>query len=58
VQEDVDEVAEDGQRHEAQEEVGDHDTVLRPGVAGSRGVDARLTPLDAFLTTPALGSGR
>jgi hypothetical protein len=58
VQEDVHEVAQQGDAGHDEQDVEDHGKFLRRRPEGPGRVDARLTPLDAFLTRPPLGSER
>jgi hypothetical protein len=56
VEQDVDEVDEQGQRHEAEGDVGDHASFVlrsrkRPGA-----LDVAVTPLDVILTAARLES--
>jgi hypothetical protein len=58
VEEDVDEVGEEGQPDRAEDDVLGHASFVGPRRVGARRVDGRLTALDAFLTPPRLGSQR
>jgi hypothetical protein len=58
VEEDVDEVGEDGDPDRDQEDVGEHASFVRRPASPAAAVDPLLTALDAILTGPPLESER